>query len=70
MSGEKSDIEKLIEKTKVYLEATKDARGTLVGAAPLEIELYNMATRMMHDLNGYLALLEDANGTYLKEFKK
>lgn len=68
----KSDIDKLLIKLDRLYVANDEARGTsndLVKAAPLEIEFYNITTRLKRDLDSFQALLKDANGIYMEEKK-
>lgn len=72
MALDKSDIPKLLDKAKTFLVAIDQARGSsqaLVKAGPLEIEFYNIASRTKHSVESYVALLEDANGTYLQKIR-
>lgn len=59
-----SDIPKLITKLETLLQAVELARGTaseLHKLEPLEVHLYNMATQMKANLEGYRAMLKDAS---------
>ena len=66
----KSDLDKLLKRINELLSAAENARGTsqqLVHSAPLEIHLYNIATRLKIELKEFKAMIDDANGTYLKD---
>lgn len=65
----KTDIDELLARVDTLLSAAVKVRGNaqdLVKAAPLEIHFYNIATGLKSELEGFKALLEDAQGTYLK----
>lgn len=62
-----SDLKKLMERLETFLEATERARGTsgeLQKAAPLEIHLYNIATKTKNELTAFKAMVDDFNGVY------
>lgn len=65
-----SDLTNLTSRLDEFVVAAEKARGnsaTLVKAAPLEIHLYNIATRTKRELNEFKALIDDFQGTYLSD---
>jgi hypothetical protein len=67
---ELTDLPALIKRVRSIIEDTQKHRGgTQSMNNPLEIHLYNMATAYKRQLEGFCAMLEDANGTYMQEQK-